>query len=289
VTPAVRDVCRRRFPQLFFWSHFVPQPKRDAVRSLAAFLDLTCKTLEAEDHHADERLELFRNRLQEMYEERLELPEPQFCDQTQQLLAAVAQVIHQFDIPQQHLLDFAEGCRTDSIVGRYATWRALEAQLDRTAGVVGRMVLCVLGARHSDAAQHSALLGKAIRMTDILCTVGQDRERDGRIYLPLEDLARFRYSERDLAAGVVNDAFREMMRFEVSRARQLFRDGSAGIAWLADDGSRLAVSAIVVSRMALLDAIERQNFDVFSRRPTVGRMETLAQLPAVWRMARRAS
>jgi phytoene synthase len=281
----VRDVCRRRFPQLFFWSHFIPQPKRDAARSLFAFVDLIHKTFEAEDDHADERLALLRNRLKEMYDERLELPEPQFRNQTQQQLAAAAQVIHQFDIPQQYLLELAEGCRADSLVRRYATWSALGRQLDRTAGVVGRMVLCVLGARHSDAADHAALLGNAMRMTDILCAVRQDRERDGRIYLPLEDLARFRYSERDLAAGVVNDAFREMMRIEVGRARQLFRDGSDGIAWLADDGSRLAVSAIVVSRMALLDAIERQKFDVLSRRPAVGRLEVLAHLPAVWRMA----
>jgi phytoene synthase len=282
-------MCRRRFPQLFFWSHFIPQPKRDAVRSLSAFVDLICTTFETEDDHAAERLDLLRKRLQEMYDGRLELPEPKFRDQTQQLLAAAAQVIHQFGIPQQHLFDFAEGCRADSLVRRYATWSALERQLDRTAGVIGRMVLCVLGARHSDAADHAALLGNALRMTEILCAVRQDRERDGRIYLPLEDLARFRYSERDLAAGVVNNAFREMMRFEVGRARRLFRDDSDVIAWLADDGSRLAVSAIVVSRMALLDAVERRKFDVLSWCPAVGRLERLAHLPAVWRMARSSS
>jgi phytoene synthase len=289
VTPAVREVCRRRFPQLHFWSHFIPPPKRDGVCALAAFLDLIRQTFDAEDDHTEAKLELFRNRLRDMYDERLELPQPQFRDRTQQLLGAAAQVVHRFEIPQQQLIDFAEGLRAEASVQRFATWSALRRHLNRTAGLIGRMMVCVLGARHSDAGHNAELLGNAMRLTDIVCDVRQDRERDGRIYLPLEDMARFRYSERELAAGAVNDAFREVIRVEVDRARQLFRDGSTAVAWLADDGSRLAVSAIVVSRMAMLDAIESRKFDVLSRRPVIGRLERLAHLPVTWRMARGSS
>jgi len=100
-------------------------------------------------------------------------------------------------------------------------------------------------------------------------------------------MARFGYSERDLSKGVVNDNFRALMKFEIARARQLFREGSEGLCWLAGDGSRLTASAMAVTYSGILRAIERQGYDVFARRAHLRFAEKLARVPRAWRLARR--
>jgi phytoene synthase len=125
-----------------------------------------------------------------------------------------------------------------------------------------------------------------MRLMTILRDLKADRDR-GRVYLPLEDLARFRYGERDLAAGVVNDRFRELMRFQIARARSLYHEGADGLCWLADDGSRLAASALAATYSGILDAIERQGYDVFARRPELTTAHKLRRLPLAWGLSRR--
>jgi phytoene synthase len=125
-----------------------------------------------------------------------------------------------------------------------------------------------------------------MRLTHILRDLGSDWDR-GRLYLPLEDMVRFGYREKDLANRVVNDAFVNLMRFEVARARELLRLGAEGICWLGDEGSRLAASSTAVAHIGLLNAIERQGYDVFTRRVDVSPAQKFRRLPATWRLARR--
>jgi phytoene synthase len=125
-----------------------------------------------------------------------------------------------------------------------------------------------------------------MRLTEILRNLKPDRDR-GHVYLPLEDLARFRYSERDLENGTVNEPFGELMRFEVARARQMYRAGAEGICWLAGDGSRLAASAVAVTHGGILRAIEQQRYDVFRHQADLTTAQRIRSLPAAWRLARR--
>ena len=101
------------------------------------------------------------------------------------------------------------------------------------------MMCGIFGVRSSDAGRHAIAMGNAMQLTNMLRDIKEDAAR-GRIYLPLEDLARFRYSENDLLNGVVNDAFVVLMKFEIDRARKLCAEGVAGLGWLADDGSRIS-------------------------------------------------
>ena len=92
----------------------------------------------------------------------------------------------------------------------------------------------------------------------------------GRIYIPQEDMARFGYSEHDLAEGVVNQPFRDLMAFEVERARDLFQRGMALIDAL-NGRLKLDVALFSLGGLQVLDAIERQSYDVLTRRPTVSK------------------
>jgi phytoene synthase len=127
-------------------------------------------------------------------------------------------------------------------------------------------------------------LGTAIRMTNILRDLRRDVER-GKIYLPLEDMVRYRVSEQDLKSNAPSGL--DLVAFEVARARDLLRAAADGVCWLADDGSRLAASVIVVRCAGALDAIEAVGYDVFTRRPELSGVQKLRRLPAAWRLARR--
>jgi 15-cis-phytoene synthase len=239
------------------------------------------------DGTLETRLRLFHDRLDEIYENRLELPRPAARSEPQHALHAFSLTVHRYQIPKQYFLDLAEGCRMDLVVSRYPTWRSLENYCYHVAGVVGLIMTCVLGLTHSDARQQAVQMGNAMRLTNILRDV-KEHFRGGRIYLPLEDMAGFRYSERDLAAGAVNENFRGLMRFEVARARQLYRDASDGLCWLAGDSSRFTVAAMAVMSAGVLDAIEWQDYDVLhGGRPHLPTVEKLRRLPAAWRLARR--
>ena len=235
---------------------------------------------------ADARVAMLSERLDEIYDGRLELPLPEARSEAQHALHAFALTVRRYQVPRQHFLDFAEGLRADLCVARYATWASLERHCHAVSGTVALILSGVLGVTHSGAAEHAMKLGAAMRLTAILRDLKTDRDR-GRVYLPLEDLARFRYGERDLAAGVVNDSFRELMRFEIGRARRLYQEAAEGLCWLADDGSRFAVAVVAATASGTLDQIERRGFDVFSRRPVLTTGQKLRRMSLAWRLSRR--
>jgi len=116
----------------------------------------------------------------------------------------------------------------------------------------------------------------------------QDLARDyqkGRVYLPQEDLERFGYSEGGLAQGVVNDAFRQMMSFQVDRTRELFHAGKALVKMVARQ-ARLDVDLFTRGGTAVLDAIQRRGYDVFRARPTLSRQKKGAIFMASWMASR---
>jgi phytoene synthase len=322
---AARDICRRHARSFYFSSAFLNRAKRDGSYAVYAFCRMIDDAIDQDDQSIEstevggwesgaggrrvqpdprptthdprptgccstsaleQRLQLFRARLDDIYQNRLQLPLLEHRSETQHALHAFALTVHRYEIPQQYFLDLAEGCRMDLTISRYATWNSLERYCYHVAGVVGLMMSCVFGLTHSDAKHNAIAMGNAMQLTNILRDVKEDWDR-GRVYLPLEDMARFGYSERDLSRGVVNESFRDLMRFEIDRARQLFRAGADGLCWLAGDGSRLTASAMAVIYSGILGAIERQNYDVFSRRAHLSFGQKLARVPRAWKLARR--
>jgi len=298
---AARSICRRHAKSFYFASFFLPKTKRNAAYAVYAFCRMIDDAIDQDDDAIESasstascgscggleaRLSLFQDRLDEIYLGKLELPNAEFRSETQHALFAFSRTVERYEIPREYFIDLAHGCRMDLTVRRYATWQSLEKYCYHVAGVVGLIMSCVFGLRNSGASEQAVAMGNAMQLTNILRDVKEDWQR-GRIYLPLEDLARFGYSETDLSRGVVNDAFCRLMKFEVARARQLYREGSRGLCWLADDGSRLTASAMAVIYSGILDAIERQHYDVFHKRAHLTTGQKLRRLPASWRLAKR--
>lgn len=200
---------------------------------------------------------------------------------------AMADTLERYPQPIQPYLDMIEGQRMDLRQHRYASFEELKLYCYRVAGTVGLMTQEVMGvdaaytsAPWSDApdtSEAAVALGIANQLTNILRDVGEDRAR-GRIYLPLEDLQRFGYSEPELLAGTLNDNWRALMRFQVDRARDWFARSEAGVRWLAPD-ARWPVWASLRLYRGILDVIEQHDYDVFNKRAYVPRAGKLLDLP----------
>ena len=195
--------------------------------------------------------------------------------------------LERYPQPIQPYLDMIEGMRMDLQKHRYANFAELELYCYRVAGTVGLMTQEVMGvdaaytsapwSERPDTSEAAVALGIANQLTNILRDVGEDRGR-GRIYLPLDELARFGYSEAELMAGVVNDNWRALMRFQLERAREWFARSESGVRWLAPD-ARWPVWASLRLYRGILDVIEQHGYDVFNHRAYVPRAGKLLDLP----------
>ncbi len=276
---AARAICAKHARTFYFASVFLPAHKRAAAYAVYAF----CRLLDDAADTAGGDVSAFDRALDAAY---AGAPADFGDEQGRLALDAFAATVRRYDVPKRYFQDLAAGCRMDLTVSRYATWDDLRVYCYHVAGVVGLVMCRIFGLSDPAAERQAVVMGEAMQLTNILRDVGEDRSL-GRVYLPAEDLARFGYTEADLMAGVVDDNFRRLMRFEVDRARSLYRDGAAGLVALADDGSRFTAAAMGVVYGGILAAIERQGYDVFARRARLSMPQKLLRLPAARRLARR--
>lgn len=186
-----------------------------------------------------------------------------------------------FQIPPEPTLELIEGCRMDLTKSRYANFDELRLYCYRVASTVGLVAAQVIGYSDPIALNYAIDLGIAMQLTNILRDVGEDA-RNGRIYLPLDEMRQFGYTEEELLQGVINQSFIQLMKFQIERARRYYQQAMPGIEYLTAD-SRLSISVAADLYSRILDVIERNNYDVFTRRAYVPGKEKLARLLVNWR------
>ncbi len=204
-------------------------------------------------------------------------------------LLALQETIRTFDIPIDPFLKLIEANRIDQTTKRHATYKDLEHYCNHSANPVGHLVLYLFGYRDQERQLLSDHTCTALQLTNFWQDVARDLGK-GRIYIPLEDMHTFGYSEEALQNHVVNDNFRRLMAFEVDRARQLFAKGQK-LAELVDSTIKLDIALFTKGGLKILDAIERQNYDVLSKRPTVskwGKVKLMAATLAKMKLSGKA-
>jgi squalene synthase HpnC len=194
---------------------------------------------------------------------------------------ALAQTIKYFDIPDEPFVDLLKAFRQDQRIKRYETIDQLLDYCRFSANPVGRLVL-YLGESHSD---------ERVRLADSICTglqlanfcqdVAEDWDR-GRIYLPQADCRQFGYSEEMFSRRECNEEFCRLMAAQVDRAEKFLRDGLPLINTM-QPGLKLDTALFIHGGLAILKAIRRQNYDVWTSRPKVSKMEKLRLLFECWR------
>ncbi len=180
-------------------------------------------------------------------------------------LLPLADTVRACDIPQAPLNALIQANRQDQQVARYPTYQDLEQYCTLSANPVGQVVLYIFDAATPERIELSDKICTALQLVEHWQDVAEDLG-DGRIYLPQEDLARFGVTEQDLAAANANAQVKDLIRFEVERARQLLDDGAPLVGTLRG-AARLAVAGYVAGGRAALAAVERHGYDVLASTP----------------------
>ncbi|MDQ2799505.1 MAG: phytoene/squalene synthase family protein [Armatimonadota bacterium] len=193
------------------------------------------------------------------------------------ILHAFADMAHRHRLPPEYPLAFLDAMAMDLTRSRYETFDDLCSYAYGSASVVGLMMCHVVGLSDWGALRHAHDLGLAMQLTNFWHDIGEDWASRGRIYLPLEDMARFGYTESMLAEGLVNDSFKELMRFEIARARALYASADAGIPYITPN-CQLPVRLARLLYARILDKIEENNYDVFRYRARTTGLEKAAEV-----------
>jgi squalene synthase HpnC len=190
------------------------------------------------------------------------------------VFVALAGTVREFDIPKHEFADLLTAFRQDQTVTRYETFDDLLGYCHYSANPVGHLVLYLCGYRDPERQQLSDFTCTALQLANFWQDVSVDYEK-GRIYLPLESLRKFQVTEADIADKNNSPQFREMMRFEVERARDWF---ARGLPLVGQVSRELALDIELFSRggQEILNAIERQGYAVLGRRPAISKSRKLA-------------
>ena len=193
---------------------------------------------------------------------------------------ALKETIHEFDLPREPFQRLIEANRMDQRAQRYPTYGDLLHYCEHSANPVGRLVLHLFGYGDEERQRMSDATCTALQLTNFWQDVARDYGK-GRIYIPIEDMETFGYTEKELAGGVENPAFRELMTFEVERAEGLFREG-APLAGTLTGPARLDVALFTRGGMAVLEAIRRQDYRVLGKRPALSRARKTGLFLSAW-------
>lgn len=256
----------RRAGSSFYWSFWLlPRDKRNAMCALYAFSRRADDIADGDLPESSGGIEGRRQELNNWRESFQQAIEGQSNDP---ILLALADTIERYEIPKQYLLDILDGVEMDLTECRFETFEDLNRYSYRVASAVGLACIHIWGFDGKDAIEPAIKCGQAFQLTNILRDLKEDAQRD-RVYLPLADLRKFDYTPEELKRGVCDERFAALMRFEIDRAEQLFREAAPLQKHLQRDGRRI-LGTMTVTYRQLLCKIKQCNGDVFSRRVRLG-------------------
>ncbi|HEX3335495.1 MAG TPA: phytoene/squalene synthase family protein [Jatrophihabitans sp.] len=186
---------------------------------------------------------------------------------------AVIDTIARWKIPASYFADFLDAMQMDLTVTSYATYDDLVRYTWGSAAVIGLQMLPILGRADNNVRwdvleAHAIDLGTAFQLTNFIRDVAEDLRR-GRVYLPQESLDMFGVDRERLARGRVDEPIRNLLAWEIERARRLYAQAAPGIE-LVDASSRDCLRTAFTLYSEILDVIERADYDVFTARVQVG-------------------
>jgi phytoene synthase len=259
----------------FMASGLLPEEKRSAVRALYAF----CRTVddivdESTDDQREAQLDFWRDVVKGIKD-----------PGTDPVAQAWIDTRARYHIPAIYALQLIDGVSADLHKSRYQTFEELATYCYGVASTVGLMSMYIVGFHGKEAVQYAIKLGVALQLTNILRDVGEDY-RNGRLYLPREELITHGIREEDIERGVVNESWRAFMRFQIDRARELYQEAWEGIRHLDRDG-QMAIAAASDFYQGILEDIETHDYDVFSRRASLSAIGKIKRIPALWMKIRK--
>ena len=267
-----QGIAKRRARNFYYAFRTLPAHKRRAIYAVYAFCRI-CDDIADGDAPLDAK----RSQLAAVRLRLLSAPAPQTDGP---IFAALRHAVSAFSIPPARLEEVIDGVEMDLTKNRFADWEELSDYCRKVASAVGLICVEIFGYRDARARQCAADMGIAMQLTNIMRDVKEDADRD-RIYLPADEMRRFGYTESELKAGAVNDAFRALMAHQAARARQRFDSGRNLFALVSPDAAACP-KLMLATYSGLLDRIERAGFDVYQRRISLTALEKALLLARLW-------
>jgi phytoene synthase len=258
MTPS--QYCRERAAKSgssFYYSFvFLPPERRDAITALYAFCREVDDVVDECTEPAVARMKLawWRSEISASFDGTPQHPVAQ----------ALAPVVRRFGLPLSHFNEVIDGMEMDLARQRYDSFESLQDYCYKVAGVVGLMAASIFGYAHPATLGYARDLGTAFQLTNIVRDVGEDARR-GRIYLPREDLERYGVPESEILSLRESERFRDLIRFQIARARDFYAKAFAA---LAPEDRRSQRPGLVMAAIyrTLLAEIEADGCRVLSSR-----------------------
>lgn len=184
--------------------------------------------------------------------------------------SALVDTVNTYSIPLQYFEAFMTSMTMDLTVTRYANHEELMTYVYGSAVVIGLEMLPILGYSDDRAIEAATALGTAFQLANFIRDIGEDIDR-GRIYMPLDELTRFGVSEEMLLQRTMTPEITEAIKFQIERVRQLQAQAEAGINYL-DPISRPCIRAASELYCGIVDEIEANGYDVFTKRATTSKL-----------------
>lgn len=270
-----RSIQKKFGKSYFLASLFFPKAKKEATFVLYAFFREPDEIVDNPVVKSDPKVLLqdWRNEWQKAIENKTsENP----------VLRAAVQVHEHFGIPYTFSHIFLDAMLMDTQIARYKTFDELTRYMDGSAAAVGEMMSYVIGFSSTDALQYARDLGYAMQLTNFLRDIKEDIDDRNRIYIPLESLKTYGVKEEDVQKHRFTKNMQELMQFEASRARQFYRNAEKGIPLLNRDG-QFAVRAALALYEAILDELEKEQWNPYKKRVKTSFLKKLLILLRVWK------
>ena len=267
------ELARRHYENFPVASRFLPRAKRPLVAAVYAFARVADDFADEGDRPPAERLaslDDWLHKLDDCYAGRADHP----------VFIALAETAARAEIPRQLFADLLTAFRLDVTKSRFRASAELLEYCSFSANPVGRIVLHIF----DNATPRTFLLSDQICTGLQLANFCQDVSvdwRKGHLYIPLEDLDRFGYTEEALGQGIVDGRFTALMQMQVNRARNHLLEGRP-LVHEAVPSLRFELALTVRGGLAILGAVEKKGWDVLHHRPALSMMTKAAIVAAAF-------
>lgn len=266
----------RYYAKSFYFSSFVlPAVKRNSAYAVYAFCRFADNITDVSKYESVEymqsKIEFLLHTLDEVYKQ---------VETGSGFISDFAGTIRKYEIPKIYFQELVEGVSSDIYKKNYKTFEELDVYCYKVASVVGLIMSKIFGYGNEEALVHAVELGKAMQLTNILRDIADDFSL-GRIYIPEEDLERFGYTEKDIENKVIDDRFVSLMKYQIERAKEYYARAEKGIPMITNDGSRYSVKMMSKIYAGILTEIEKDNYDIYSKRHFVSFRKKLIMTLAI--------
>lgn len=248
-------------------SFLIPREKRPYVWSIYAFARIADDFADEGETPAERRLEMLNDWGQH-------LDECFMGNATHPVFIALTETVRKFSIPKKPLADLLAAFRMDVTTKRFPRFDDLTYYCGHSANPVGQLVLYVFENATERMVTLSDHICTALQLANFWQDVSVDWQK-GRLYIPLEDVMRFGYTEHDLEGKVADERFRKLMAFEVGRTRDLFVAGKPLLREATPD-LHLELNLTWRGGMKILEKIEALHYDVLHTRPAISAVDKLS-------------